>query len=246
VWGAILASSAGPQPFAEDTESRLMGFAELVATAISNAVARAELNASRARIVAAADETRRRIERDLHDGAQQLLASVAMELRGAADDATAGVDELREELARASSAVTAALDELREIARGIHPAILSEGGLGPALRTLSRRCAVPVELEIATSGRFTERIEVTGYYVVSEVLTNTVKHARASVVRIAVEQVHGTLRISIRDNGVGGADPARGSGLVGLRDRVEATGGTILVDSPAGAGTAVLVCLPLD
>jgi signal transduction histidine kinase len=246
VWGVILTSSAGLQVFTEDTESRLMGFAELVATAISNAVARAELDASRARIVAAADEARRRIERDLHDGAQQRLVSLALELRVAAADATAGPNELREELARGSSEVTAALDELREISRGIHPAILSEGGLGAALRVLARRCGIPVELEISTSGGFAERIEVTGYYVVSEVLTNAVKHARASVVHVAVQQLHGTLRLSIRDDGVGGADPNCGSGLIGLHDRVEAMGGTIIVDSPVGAGTAVHVSLPID
>jgi signal transduction histidine kinase len=232
--------------FSADTESRLMGFAELVATAISNAVARAELNASRARIVAAADEARRRIERDLHDGAQQRLVSLALELRAAAANATAGLDELRGELARGSSEVTAALDELREISHGIHPAILSEGGLGPALRALTRRCAIPVELEISTSGRLAKRIEVTAYYVVSEVLTNAAKHGRAAAVHVSVEQLHATLRLSIRDDGVGGADPARGSGLIGLYDRVEAMGGTILVDSPAGAGTAVLVSLPLE
>ena len=140
----------------------------------------------------------------------------------------------------------AALDELREISRGIHPAILSEGGLGPALHTLARRSAVPVDLEILTPERFGERVEATGYYVVSEVLTNAVKHARASLVRVEVEQVHRTLRVSIRDDGVGGADPTRGSGLTGLCDRVEALGGTILVESPLGAGTAVLVSLPLD
>jgi signal transduction histidine kinase len=246
VWGVILTSSTGPQVFTEDTESRLMGFAELVGTAISNAVARAELHASRARIVAAAAESRRRIERDLHDGAQQRLVSVALELLAAATNAAAGVDELREELTRGSSEVTAALDELREISRGIHPAILSEGGLGPALRALSRRSAIPVELEISTSGRFVEPIEVTGYYVVSELLTNAAKHAGASVAHVAIEELHGTLRLSIRDDGVGGADPARGSGLIGLYDRVEAMGGTILVDSPVGAGTAVLVSLPLD
>jgi signal transduction histidine kinase len=246
VWGVILTSSAGQQVFTEDTESRLMGFAELVATAISNAVARAELNASRARIVAAADGARRRIERDLHDGAQQRLVSLALELRAAAAKATAGPDELREELARGSAEVTAALDELREISRGIHPAILSEGGLGAALRALARRCPIPVELEISASGCLAERIEVTGYYVVSEVLTNAVKHARASVVHVTVEQLHATLRLSIRDDGVGGADPAHGSGLIGLYDRVEAMGGTINVDSPIGAGTAVLVSLPLD
>jgi signal transduction histidine kinase len=246
LWGAILTSSTGPQVFAQDTESRLMGFAELVATAISNAVARAELNASRARIVAAADESRRRIERDLHDGAQQGLVSLALQMLAAAANPTAGRAELREELERASREVTVVLDELREISRGIHPAILSEGGLRPALRALARRCAIPVELDISIPGRSPERIEVTGYYVVSEVLTNAVKHARASVARVAVEQLHGTLRLTIRDDGVGGADPAQGSGLISLYDRVEAMGGTIVIDSPAGAGTTVLVSLPLD
>ncbi|HEY3717506.1 MAG TPA: GAF domain-containing protein [Jatrophihabitantaceae bacterium] len=246
VWGATLASSTQPEPFAADTESRLMGFAELVATAISNAVARAELKASRARIVAAADESRRRIERDLHDGAQQRLATLALELRAAAGKITAGPDELREELTRAEKSIMVAFDELREIARGIHPAILTEGGLAPALRALCHRSAIPVELEISTSGRLASRIEVAAYYVVSELLTNAVKHARASVVRVAVEQVPNTLHLSIRDDGVGGADPAGGSGLIGLRDRVEAIGGTIAVDSPAGAGIAVLVALPLE
>src|SRR4051794_19462244 len=245
VWGAILASSTAPDPFPGDTESRLMGFAELVATAISNAVARAELNASRARIVTAADEARRRIEHDLHDGAQQRLVSLALELRVAAGDATAGIDELRTELARAANAVTAALDELREFSRGIHPAILSTGGLAPALRALSRRSAIPVELGATTSARFPEQIELASYYVVSELLTNAVKHARASAVSVAVEQVNMNLHLSISDDGVGGADPSRGSGLVGLYDRVEALGGTILVESPVGAGTSVCVSLPL-
>ena len=246
LWGAILTSSTAPHVLPPDTESRLTGFAELVATAISNAVARAELNASRARIVTAADQSRRRIEHDLHDGAQQRLVSLALQMNAVASSATAGPHELRDELARASREVTVVLDELREISRGIHPAILSEGGLGPALRTLARRCAIPVELDISTSERFTERIEVTGYYVASEVLTNAVKHARASVVLVAVEQLHGTLRLTIRDDGVGGADPGRGSGLIGLYDRVEAMGGTIHVESSAGAGTAVIVSLPLD
>jgi signal transduction histidine kinase len=246
VWGAILASLTGSKRFAEDAESRLTDFAELVATAISNALARAELNASRARIVAAADETRRRIERDLHDGAQQRLASLALQLNAGAGDATAGADELRQELARAAKAVTLALDELREIAHGIHPAILTQGGLGPALRGLARRSAIPMELEMSASGRFAERIEVTAYYVVSELLTNAVKHARAAVVRVAVDRTNGTLHLSVRDDGVGGADPARGSGLIGLRDRVEAIGGTIAIESAAGAGTAMLVSLPLD
>jgi signal transduction histidine kinase len=135
---------------------------------------------------------------------------------------------------------------LREVSRGLHPAILTEGGLAPALRVLSRRTAIPVELEISTRGRVPERVEVAGYYVVSELLTNAVKHARASVVRVTVEHPSGSLCLSIRDDGVGGADPAGGSGLIGLRDRVEAMGGTMVIESPAGAGTAVLVSLPVD
>jgi signal transduction histidine kinase len=246
VWGVIIAASTGPQPFAEDTEPRLMGFAELVGTAISNALTRAELNASRARIVTAADESRRRIERNLHDGAQQRLAALAMQLRAAADNAAAGADELREELTHAALTVTAALAELREIAHGIHPAILSHAGLTPALRGLAGQSALPVELEISTAARLPEPLEVAAYYVVSELLTNAVKHAQASVIRVAVDQSHGTLRLSIRDDGIGGADPSRGSGLIGLRDRVEALGGMIAIESPTSAGTSVHVSLPFD
>jgi signal transduction histidine kinase len=245
VWGAILVTSTEPEPFADDTEPRLMGFAELVATAISNAVARDELQASRARIVASADQTRRRIERDLHDGAQQRLVTLALGLRAAASDDTANVDALRNELARAADAVAVALDELHEIARGLHPAILSEHGLGPALRALSRRCAIPVDLAVTVSERFADPVEVACYYIVSELLTNAVKHAHASAVRISVEEGDTTLRVSVRDDGVGGADPSAGSGLTGLRDRAEAVGGTISVESPPGEGTTVLVSLPL-
>jgi len=169
-----------------------------------------------------------------------------MQLRAAAGDLDAEPEELRDMLAQAANAVTAALNEVREIARGIHPAVLSEGGLAPALRALARRSAVPVKLTVSASGRLAERIEVTAYYVVSELLTNAVKHARASVARVAVEQTDETLSLSVRDDGIGGADPARGSGLVGLRDRVDAIGGTFVIQSRAGAGTTVLVSLPLD
>ena len=242
----LLAGAYEPEPVAQDTESRLTRFAELVATAISDALIRADLDTSRARLVAAADESRRRIERDLHDGAQQRLATLAVQLRAAAGNLTAGPEELRDVLAEAANAVTTALNEVREIAHGIHPAVLSEGGLAPALRALARRSAVPVKLTVSTSGRLAERIEVTAYYVISELLTNAVKHARASVVRVTVEQPDKTLYLSVRDDGVGGTDPARGSGLIGLRDRVEAIGGTVVIQSPAGAGTTVLVSLPLD
>jgi signal transduction histidine kinase len=229
----------------EEGESRRSGFAHLVAAAISNAEARAELDSSRARIVAAQDEARRRIERDLHDGVQQRLVSLALRLRSAASTDHLELDAMRELLTDAAAEVAAALSELREVSHGIHPTLLSEGGLGPALRALSRRCAIPVELDITLAGRLAESVEVTGYYVVSEALTNAVKHARASVVQVAADQSHGALRLSIRDDGVGGADPTRGSGLIGLTDRVEAMGGTMLVESPDGSGTALVATVPL-
>jgi signal transduction histidine kinase len=245
VWGVILASSTRSGRFPVDAEARLLRFAELVATAISSAVGRAELAASRARIVAAGDETRRRIERDLHDGAQQRLVALAMELRAAETKIPSELDELRAELSHMASGLAAALKDLQDIGRGIHPAVLSRGGLGPALRNLCRRAAVPVELEARLAGRLPQSVEVAAYYVVSEALTNVAKHARASVASVAVEVSDGYLRLAIRDDGAGGADPRRGSGLVGLRDRVDALGGTIVVESPAGAGTSVLVALPV-
>ena len=245
VWGVILASSVKSEPFPDDAESRVMRFAELVATAISNAVGRAELVASRARIVATADETRRRIERDLHDGAQQRLVSIALELRAAEANIPPELDELRAALSRMASGLAAAQEDLKEISRGIHPAVLSKGGLGPALKSLCRRAAVPVELEVGTCPRLPESVEVAAYYVVSEALTNVVKHARASVVGVTAEVRDGVLQIALRDDGVGGADPSRGSGLVGLRDRVDAMGGNIVVESPVGAGTCVRVAMPV-
>jgi signal transduction histidine kinase len=246
VWGAIFVCSKKPQPVPEDTESRIMGFAELVGTAISNAVSQAQLAASRARVVAAADETRRRIERDLHDGIQQRLVSLGLELR-AADEAVSPDDvELKRELARVADGLNDALDELRELARGIHPAILSEGGLAPALKALARRSAVPVELDVAIDAGLPERVEVASYFVVSEALANAAKHARASVARVYVETAGSRLHVSIGDDGVGGAHPSRGSGLIGLTDRVQALGGTLTVVSPPGRGTTIRVELPLD
>jgi signal transduction histidine kinase len=222
-----------------------MGFGELVAAAISNAVGREQLAAVRARIVAASDETRRRIERNLHDGLQQRLVTLALELQ-TVKDAAPTRQVLLAELSRIQDELGSTLDDVREISRGIHPAILSEGGLGPALRTLARRAAIVVELDMDTVGRLPEPIEVAAYYVVSEMLTNVTKHAKASVVHVDVEAVDGALRVSVRDDGVGGADPARGSGLVGLKDRVEALGGRISVRSPSGEGTVVDVELPLN
>ena len=246
LWGVVGAGSSGGQPLPAETEVRLASFTELLATAIANAESRAEIAASRARIVAAADETRRRIERDLHDGAQQRLVSLGLELRAAQAEVPPALDRLAGELAGVAEGLASVQHELREFARGIHPAILSEGGLGPALRTLARRSAVPVELDIRSDTRPAEGVEVAAYYVVSEALTNAAKHARASVVRVEVEAHDGRMRLCIRDDGAGGADPARGSGLVGLRDRVEALGGTIAIRSPLGAGTSLDVELPLS
>jgi signal transduction histidine kinase len=245
LWGAI-AVGARHGRLPADTEQRMAGFTELVATAMANADSRAQLTASRARIVAAADATRRRIGRDLHDGTQQRLVSLGLELRVAQTTVPSELPELRAQISEIANELTGAIEELREIARGIHPAILSEGGLGAALRTLARRTAIPVEVDIRTETRPADRIEVAAYYVASEALTNTTKHANAATAHITVEQRDTLLRLSIRDNGVGGADPTRGSGLIGLRDRVQALGGTIEVSSPPGAGTTILVELPLQ
>jgi signal transduction histidine kinase len=246
LWGVIAASTKREEPFPPDTEAQIGGFTELVATAIANAEAQAELTASRARIVAAADQTRRRIERDLHDGAQQRLVSLTLRLQSAAAAIPTEQAEVHQELASVGTELNEVLDELRELSRGIHPAILSEGGLGPALRTLARRSSVPVQLQVGIQGRLPERVEVAAYYVVAEALTNVAKHADASVVQVDVDRDDGLVRLDIRDDGVGGADPARGSGLVGLKDRVEATGGILRVESRPGQGTSLLAELPID
>jgi signal transduction histidine kinase len=245
LWGVIAASRRSDEPFPDDTESQLASFTELIVTAIENAQSRAQLDASRARVVAAADEARRRLERDLHDGAQQRLVSLALDLRVVQDMVPEDRPELRADIGHAVDALSSALEELREISRGLHPAVLSEGGLGPGLRALVRRSAVPVDLRVDTGSRYPPPVEVAAYYVVSEAVTNTTKYAGASHVEVTVEQHDGTLQLSVRDDGVGGADPGRGSGLTGLRDRVEALGGAIGITSPAGDGTVIQVSLPV-
>jgi signal transduction histidine kinase len=245
LWGLVTVAWESWEPPPPRTESRLADFTELVATAIANAEAQAELTASRARIVATADETRRRIERDLHDGAQQRLASLALRLRAAQATVPADLQGLSTELDGVAGGLNNALEELREFARGIHPAILAEGGLERALRALARRSAVPVDLNVRTETRLPDRVEVGAYYVVSEALANVAKHADASTVEVEVGSADGVLRISVHDDGRGGADFRGGSGLVGLRDRVEALGGRISLESPPGAGTSLQVELPL-
>jgi PAS domain S-box-containing protein len=206
----------------------------------------AELAASRARIVTAADQTRRRIERDLHDGVQQRLVSLALDQRQAEAAVPAELRELRAQLSRVADGLAGAMEELQEISRGIHPAVLAQGGLAAALKTLARRSAVPVLLEVRAETRLPEPVEVAAYYIVSEALTNTAKHARASLVHVLVEARGGVLGLSIHDDGRGGANPSRGSGLIGLTDRVDALGGTIEVASPSGEGTTLLVTLPIE
>jgi PAS domain S-box-containing protein len=244
VWGTATVGAAESLP--PDTEARIGDFADLVATAIANAATRDELIASRARIVAAGDEARRGFERDLHDGAQQRLVSLGLELRAAEACVPADRQELKEQMSRLVTSVAEVSAEVQEISRGIHPAILSRGGLGPALKTLARRSAVPVDLDLHVDRRFADSVEVGAYYVVAEALTNAAKHARASVVEVCAHTTDRTLRLEVRDDGIGGAAAGKGSGLTGLVDRVEALGGRMTVQSPAGSGTSLLVYIPLD
>jgi signal transduction histidine kinase len=244
IWGFIMAAADVSGPLPADAEERLARFTELVATAVSNATTRSELVASRARVVSAADETRRRLERDLHDGIQQWLVALALRARKAA--ALAGEsDTAAGELSDLADDLVAVTDELREISRGIHPAILSDSGLDDALNALARRSAIRVDLDVSFKGRYDPVLEATVYYVAAESLTNAVKHAQASLVTVRGGRQNGEIELEIKDDGVGGADPHRGTGLIGLKDRVDTLGGTISFSSRAGAGTTIRVTLPL-
>jgi PAS domain S-box-containing protein len=240
LWGCVIVSSVDPDPPPPGAEQRIADFAELAAQALANAESRAALAASRARIVAAGDDARRRLERNLHDGAQQRLVSVALTLRMAArrhpDDPA---------LAQAGEELTLALEELRELARGIHPAVLTERGLEPAVESLAARAPLPVEVSIALRERLPGPVEAAAYYVVAEALANVAKYACASVVSVGVGRSNGTALIEVRDDGVGGAAAGGGSGLRGLADRVEALGGRFELDSPPGAGTTVRAEIPV-
>jgi signal transduction histidine kinase len=196
------------------------------------------------RVVSAADEMRRKIERDLHDGTQQRLITLSVELRGVYDSC-AGRPELRDRLAHLAEGLASLLDELRQISRGVHPAILSQSGLGPALKSLARRAALPVKLDVGVAERLPEPVEVAAYYVVSEALANAAKHSGASVAEVGIAVSDGALSVRVRDDGAGGANAAKGSGIIGLRDRVEALGGTMVLASPPGEGTSIVVELPL-
>ncbi len=243
-WGFVTVTDVNKR-LPTDAEQRLEKFAELLGTAIANADSRAELAASRARIVAAGDDARRRIERDLHDGAQQRLVTLAVALRRAEAKVPVGSDELRAEVSRVAEGLKTAVDGLRELSQGIHPAELTAGGLSPALRALGRRSAVRVELDVPFEDRLPDQVEVAAYYTVSEALTNASKHANATRVWVSLSIEDDVLLLAIRDDGVGGADPRRGSGLTGLRDRIEALGGSIKIESPSGSGTLIEVEIPI-
>jgi signal transduction histidine kinase len=245
LWGVAIVGTTQPEPLPPNTEARVGDFADLAATAIANAETRAQLTASRARIVAAADEARRRLERDLHDGAQQRLVSLGLELRTAEASVPSELHPLKEQIAHITTGLAEISQDLREISHGIHPAILSHG-LGAALKALARRSAVPVDLDLGIDVRVPEPVEVAAYYVAAEALTNAAKHARASKVDLCADTEGASVRLLIRDDGCGGADAAKGSGLTGLIDRVEAHGGTMAISSPIGNGTSLVVKIPFE
>ena len=244
VWGAVSAVWPAGTPLPAGAEDRVAAFAELVSYAIENAETRDELAASRARLVAAADETRRRIERDLHDGAQQRLVATALELTLLDRQLERDPQAARTTLARARGQLDDALRELRDLARGIHPAVLTERGLEAALGALVQRAALPVGLRASVPGRLDTAIEVAAYFLVSEALTNVAKHAQADAVSVDVTCEDGTLVVTVADDGIGGVDPVRGSGLGGLLDRVNAVGGDLEVASEPGRGTRLCARLP--
>jgi signal transduction histidine kinase len=243
--GAITVGMPPQEPMTPATERLLVDLSAQAGLVVRNVALVEELQWSRQRLVTSQDETRRRLERDLHDGAQQRLVTLSMDLRMARERAGASGDvELTTRLDAAEQGLAQSLAELRELARGIHPAILTQNGLGGALRSLAERSAVPVELRSAPEGRFSSEVEATAYFVVSEALANVAKHAEASRAWVAVDDGGNRLAIEVRDDGVGGATMSSGSGLRGLADRVEAVGGRIDVRSEPGAGSVVLAEIP--
>ncbi|WP_345462062.1 sensor histidine kinase [Actinoallomurus oryzae] len=244
LWGAVVAGSTA-EPLPDDTEKRMLDFTDLVAAAIANADSHAKLQASRARVLAAADATRRLIERDLHDGTQQRLVAVMLELRAMEAMPPTDPEEFKRLLSGATHTLNEALEDLQGIARGLHPALLSRRGLVPAIKALARCSAVPVELNMCADRQLAERSEVTAYHAVSEALTNAAKHADASVVHVDLSVKDATIWLSIRDDGKGGADPGHGSGLLSITDRVEALGGSLQITSPIGGGTSLLAEIPI-
>jgi signal transduction histidine kinase len=246
LWGALAAATKDEGGLPDGVERRLCDFAELVAQALANADAYEKLAASRARLVEVGDAERRRLERNLHDGAQQRLVALSLKLGMLAGTLDGDPPVARRLLASAREDLAEGLDELRELARGIHPAILTERGLGPALDSLLSRAPLPVEVEALPEERLSPPVEAAAYYIVAEALTNVTKYARASAATIAIRRTGESTTVVVADDGAGGADPARGSGLRGLTARVEALNGRLTVDSPPGRGTRIEAEIPLD
>ena len=245
IWGTVVVTSRALDDPPEEAETRLRDFAELVSLAVAGAEARRELRASRSRLVQASDEERRRLEQNLHGGAQQRLVSMRLALRLAREKLESDPALSAELLESARGELDSALGELRELAQGLHPGILSEGGLGAALEALAERSPVRVLVAGTPAEELPEPLEIAAYYVVAEALTNAVKHAEPTSVTVSVSRDEDDVVVTVRDDGRGGADPARGSGIVGLRDRAEALGGTLEVESPPDGGTVVRAVLPL-
>ena len=245
VWGVLIAASSAAEPLPSETEARLVGFTELVATAIANAESQTALRASRARLVTTADETRRRIERDLHDGVQQSLVSLALSARAAQEMVPPTETELADRLDAIASELTDVVDDVREIAQGVHPIVLSKGGLRPALSALVARSTIPATLDVSFGTRLPEAIEVAAYYAVSEALTNCAKHSGATNVEVSAAFQGGELRVRVADNGRGGATLATGGGLVGVKDRVDALGGRLTLESDRKLGATLEIVLPV-
>jgi len=245
LWGAVVVSSEKTHTFAPGDEHRIAAFTELVAMALANAEAHEQLAASRARVVVAGDAERRRLERNLHDGAQQRLVALAIGLRIIDRLVDESPQAAHEALTRANEELTQTLAELRELARGLHPAVLSDHGLEPAIRSLMQRAPVPVELTFDAAERPADAVEVAAYYVIAESLTNVAKYAHATVANVEVRLLGDRLLIEVADDGVGGADHSKGSGLLGLGDRVAAIGGRLHVESVPGQGTSVRADLPV-
>jgi signal transduction histidine kinase len=243
LWGLITASWKLKEPPPADTEERMVRFAELLDTAIANADARAQLSASRARLVTEADEARRRVVRDLHDGAQQRLVHTIVTLKLAKRAGDNGDGKLESLIDEALQHAERGNSELRELAHGILPSVLTRGGLTAAVGTVVERIDLPVELDIP-SDRFPAEIEASAYFIVAEALTNVVKHSNATRAQVNASVRDQSLLVQVEDDGVGGADPA-GHGLVGMNDRVTALGGRLNIESPAGGGTLVIATLPL-
>jgi len=244
-WGALVAALREAQDVPDETDRRLEAFAELVGLAVASAQARDDLAASRRRIIEAGDAERRRIERNLHDGAQQRLVALSVGLRLAQSKIRESPEEAGALVADVSAELTQALRELRELAQGIHPAVLTERGLATALDVLAARTPLPVQLDVHVEERLPEPIEAAAYYVVSEALANIVKHARAQAAHVRVVRTDGHAVVDVADDGEGGADPDLGTGLGGLRDRVETLNGRLLVESASGHGTRVRAQLPV-